>query len=60
MELVARRAARGSVVLRGVVGEGEAPAEARAAEDITLEEAYLAFMVGRGRSIREVEAVDTA
>jgi ABC-2 type transport system ATP-binding protein len=59
MEIVARRIARGEIVLRGVLREGSAPAEARAAEDITLEEAYLAFMAGRGRSVDELEAADT-
>jgi ABC-2 type transport system ATP-binding protein len=56
MEIVARRSARAEVVLRGVLREGDAPAGARAAEGITLEEAYLAFMVGRGRSVDQLEA----
>jgi ABC-2 type transport system ATP-binding protein len=60
MELVARRPARGEVVLRGVLREGDAPGGARAAENITLEEAYLAFMVGRGRSVDELDAADVA
>jgi ABC-2 type transport system ATP-binding protein len=60
MELVARRPARGEIVLRGVLREADAPAGARAAEGITLEEAYLAFMVGRGRSVDQLEAADTA
>lgn len=60
MELVARRPARGEIVLRGVLREGDAPAEARAADDITLEEAYLAFMVQRGRSVDELDAADAA
>ena len=60
MELVARRYGRGEVVLRGVLREGHAPVEARIAKDITLEEAYLAFMVGRGRSIDELDAADAA
>ena len=55
MELVARRPARGKVVLRGVLREGEAsPADARVVDDITLEEAYLAFMLSRGRSAVEL------
>jgi ABC-2 type transport system ATP-binding protein len=58
MELVARRPARGMVELRGVLREGDAPADARAAKDITLEEAYLAFMVSRGRSAGELDAAD--
>jgi ABC-type multidrug transport system ATPase subunit len=60
MELVSRRATRGGVVLRGVLGEGVAPADARAAEGVTLEEAYLAFMVGRGRRMSELDAAHTA
>jgi ABC-2 type transport system ATP-binding protein len=60
MELVARRSVGGEVVLRGVLREGDAPVEARIAKDITLEEAYLAFMVGRGRSIDELDAADAA
>jgi ABC-2 type transport system ATP-binding protein len=56
MEIVARRSARAETVLRGVLREGNAPAGARAAEGITLEEAYLAFMVGRGRSVDQLEA----
>jgi ABC-type multidrug transport system ATPase subunit len=60
MEIVARRPARGEIVLRGVVREGDAPAGARAATDITLEEAYLAFMVGRGRSVVELDTADDA
>ena len=55
MELVARRPARGKVVLRGVLRESEAsPADARVVDDITLEEAYLAFMLSRGRSAVEL------
>jgi ABC-2 type transport system ATP-binding protein len=60
MEIVARRSVRGENVLRGVLREGDTPAGARVADDITLEEAYLAFMVGRGRSVDELEAADTA
>ena len=60
MEIVARRPARGEIVLRGVLREGDAPDSARAATDITLEEAYLAFMVGRGRSVVELDTADDA
>jgi ABC-2 type transport system ATP-binding protein len=56
MEIVARRSARAETVLRGVLREGDLPVGARAAEGITLEEAYLAFMVGRGRSVDQLEA----
>lgn len=60
MELVARRATRGEIVLRGVLREGDSPANACVAADITLEEAYLAFMVGRGRSVVELDTTDAA
>lgn len=60
MELVARRATRGEIVLRGVLREGDSPADACVAADITLEEAYLAFMVGRGRSVVELDTTDAA
>src|SRR5690606_20420473 len=51
LEVVARRAGHGSITLRGVVKEGEAPSGASVIDDVTLEEAYLAFMVGRGRHV---------
>lgn len=59
MELVARRPAGGEIVLRGVLRDGDAPAAARAVDDITLEEAYLAFMVERGRSVVGLDTADT-
>lgn len=59
LEVVARRAGGGQVVVRGVVNKGAAPAGARAVNDITLEEAYLAFMVGRGRHAEELAASDS-
>lgn len=55
LEIVARRAEGGRVKLRGVVTSGGAPADAHAVGDVTLEEAYLAFMVGRGRSVDDLE-----
>ncbi len=60
MEVVGRRSARGKVELRGVLREGDVPADARAAKNITLEEAYLAFMVSRGRSVGELDSADSA
>lgn len=60
MELVARRPVRSEIILRGVLREGAAPSGAREVTDITLEEAYLAFMVGRGRSVDELDAADSA
>jgi hypothetical protein len=44
--------------VRGVVDKG-APAGARAVSDMTLEEAYLAFMVGRGRHADELAMSDS-
>ena len=56
MEVVARTAAGGGLRLRGVVsGRDAPPAGAVAAENITLEEAYLAFMLSRGHEIGDVE-----
>jgi ABC-type multidrug transport system ATPase subunit len=53
LEVVARRAEGGAIVLRGVAREEIS--DARPVDDITLEEAYLAFMVDRGRNIDELE-----
>lgn len=52
LEIVARRAEGGQTTLRGVLKDGSVP-DARPVGDITLEEAYLAFMVDRGRSVEE-------
>jgi ABC-2 type transport system ATP-binding protein len=57
LEIVSRRPAAGQVTVRGVVNK-DAPAGARAVDDITLEEAYLAFMVGRGRHAADLDASD--
>ena len=51
MEVVARTSSDGRVTLRGVAGPGGPPSGARAADDPTLEEAYLAFMANRGRAV---------
>ena len=59
LEIVSRRPAAGQVTVRGVVSKDTAPAGARAVDDVTLEEAYLAFMVGRGRHAEELEASDS-
>jgi hypothetical protein len=59
LEIVSRRPAAGQVTVRGVVSKDTAPAGARAVDDVTLEEAYLAFMVGRGRHAEELEATDS-
>lgn len=58
MEIVARSASNGSITLRGVVHDNEIPQGARSISDITLEEAYLAFMVDRGRHVDELEMSD--
>ena len=60
LEIVARRSADGKTTLRGVIKNGAVPADARVVDDITLEEAYLAFMVGRGRNADELEMIDSA
>lgn len=59
MEVVARTPTDGEIVLRGVVRSGEMPDAAKPAGNITLEEAYLAFMVDLGRNIDELEMEDT-
>ena len=58
LEVVARRPAGGQVTVRGVVDKA-APQGARPVDDITLEEAYLAFMVGRGRRADELAMGDS-
>ncbi|MCD4749384.1 MAG: ATP-binding cassette domain-containing protein [Thermoanaerobaculales bacterium] len=50
IEVVSRSADAGLIHIRGVVREGAAPSGATQVDDPTLEEAYLAFMAGRGRS----------
>ncbi|MBF8269421.1 MAG: ATP-binding cassette protein [Gammaproteobacteria bacterium] len=57
MEVVARTVRNGTVTLRGVIKDGVVPG-ARIVEDITLEEAYLAFMTGRGRRVEVLEIAD--
>ena len=57
MEVVARTVRNGTVTLRGVIKDGVVPG-ARIIEDITLEEAYLAFMTGRGRRVEVLEIAD--
>ncbi|HEX5049297.1 MAG TPA: ATP-binding cassette domain-containing protein [Gammaproteobacteria bacterium] len=59
LEVVARRPAGGQVTVRGVVDKA-APPGARAVSDVTLEEAYLAFMVGRGRRADELAMGDSS
>jgi ABC-type multidrug transport system ATPase subunit len=59
LEVVSRRPESGQVTVRGVADKGAAPAGARPVDDVTLEEAYLAFMVGRGRHADELAAGDS-
>jgi ABC-2 type transport system ATP-binding protein len=54
MEIVQQRSVNRRTTLRGVL-RGESVPNARVVDDITLEEAYLAFMVGRGRHIEELD-----
>jgi ABC-type multidrug transport system ATPase subunit len=55
LEIVRRVATGGSLQLRGVLRDGQAPAGATPVADVTLEEAYLAFMLPHGLVI-ETEA----
>jgi ABC-type multidrug transport system ATPase subunit len=54
LEIVQQRTLDGRTMLRGVIREA-APRNARAVDDTTLEEAYLAFMVGLGRKVDELD-----
>ena len=58
MEIVSRSAADGKISLRGVLTQAQAPSGARMVDNITLEEAYLAFMTSRGRHADELEMLD--
>jgi ABC-type multidrug transport system ATPase subunit len=58
LEIVSRRPGHGEATLRGVVKHAAAPAGARTVTDVSLEEAYLAFMVGRGRHADDLEMSD--
>ena len=60
LEVVARRGGDGMITLRGVVNVGGAPRDASVVEDVTLEEAYLAFMAGRGRHVEALGIEDNA
>ena len=54
-EIVARTFQDGKNIFRGVGIDGFRPDEATIAENITLEEAYLAFTLDKGRKIDELE-----
>jgi ABC-2 type transport system ATP-binding protein len=58
LEIVARTVRNGAVTLRGVARDQVIPAGARVVDEITLEEAYLAFMAGRGRHVEELAMTD--
>lgn len=61
MEVVARSPVEGGLKIRAVVGDAKAvPPGATAVDDISLEEAYLAFMLGKGRDIAELEMEEAA
>ncbi|MCK5378700.1 MAG: hypothetical protein KAJ78_04815, partial [Acidobacteria bacterium] len=51
IEVVARSAHGGRVHIRGVLKPDRTAPESTPVADPTLEEAYLAFMVGRGRDV---------
>lgn len=55
IEIVRRVALGGSLQLRGVLRSGGAPDGATPVTDITLEEAYLAFMLPHGLVVEETE-----
>ena len=59
MEIVSRTVVDGKIALRGVATQDAVPAGARMVEDITLEEAYLAFMTGRGHHADDLEMADS-
>ena len=49
-EVIASTRVEGKVRMRAVATTGTLPADARAVEKPTLEEAYMAFMAARGRA----------
>ena len=59
MEVVVRSTGNGKVTLRGVLNKNEVPSGARMVDDITMEEAYLAFMAGQGRHMDELDMTDS-
>jgi ABC-2 type transport system ATP-binding protein len=58
IEIVSRVSADGKIKLRGVLTQDEVPAGARMVDDISLEEAYLAFMAGLGHRADELAMTD--
>jgi ABC-type multidrug transport system ATPase subunit len=59
IEVVQRRPESGRTTVRGVLMDGAVPGS-RPVDDITLEEAYLAFMVGRGRHLEDLDMVESS
>jgi ABC-2 type transport system ATP-binding protein len=57
LEIVQQQLVGGRAWLRGVI-KGDAIPDARVVEDITLEEAYLAFMVSLGRNADDLDLGD--
>jgi ABC-2 type transport system ATP-binding protein len=58
LEIVQQFAIDGATRLRGVLKGNPIP-NARPVVDVTLEEAYLAFMVDRGRKLEELDMIDS-
>lgn len=58
LEIVQQYTADGGTRLRGVLKNGSLP-NARVVSNVTLEEAYLAFMVDRGRNIEELDMTES-
>ena len=57
LEIVQQQAVSGKTRIRGVLKDGALP-NARSVDNITLEEGYLAFMVGRGHDAVELDMND--
>lgn len=58
LEIVQQYSVDGGTRLRGVI-KGDPIPNARAVNDVTLEEAYLAFMVDRGRNVDDLDMSDS-
>jgi ABC-type multidrug transport system ATPase subunit len=58
LEIVQQYSVDGGMRLRGVI-KGDPIPNARAVNDVTLEEAYLAFMVDRGRNVEDLDMSDS-
>jgi ABC-type multidrug transport system ATPase subunit len=58
LEIVQQYTVDGGTRLRGVLKNGSLP-NARVVSNVTLEEAYLAFMVDRGRNIEELDMTES-